>query len=221
MDEREYYYKGVTDENSVAKASSLFENIRGSISVRGEFFTDYVSFVNLHNQMKSSNSWKSVSQWDTCIEYTIQHPVSNIIVSDTNRGQKTVVFREHVLQTVLGTTACGLTEFAVRKVQREELDYNSRSYHDSTYTWVKIKSEKIFVYESEKSSWNFHLAVVWQGETKKQAEIDPKRYAVAWSMGSIEKASADVIYTTKSFLEKMMDAMFHKSKKRRHIKLKF
>lgn len=223
MDEEEssYYYKNVKDENSVSKASSLFKNIHESIGVRGEYFTDHASFVNLHNQMKSSKSWKSISQWDTGIEYTIRHPVSNIIVSDTNRGQKTVVFREHVLQTVLGTTACGLTDFVVKKVQREELDCTSRSYHDSTYMWVKIKSEKVFVYESEKSSWNFHLAVVWQGATKKEAESDLKQYSVAWSMRCVDKASADVMYTTASFMEKMMDAMFHKSTSLRHIKLKF
>ena len=220
-EEDSYYYKGAFDENSVAKASSLFENLRGSVSVRGEFFTDHASFVALHNHMNSNNSWKSVSQWDTGIEYTIQHPGNNIIVADTNRGQKTIVFREEVLQTVRGSTACELVDFRVTKVQRDELDCQSRSYHDSTYTWVKIKSEKVFVHESEKSLWNFHLAVVWAGATKKKAESDPKQYLVAVSMGSVEKASADVMYTTASFLEKMMDAMLQKSKSRRHIKLTF
>ncbi|CAM9106208.1 unnamed protein product [Ectocarpus sp. 12 AP-2014] len=216
-----YYYRGVTDENSVAKASSLFTNLRGSIGVRGEFFTDHASFVTIHNHMKSSCHWKSVSQWDTGIEYTIQHPVSDIIVSDTNRGQKTVVFTEHVLQEVRGVSACRLTEFTLKKSRKDELDYTSRSYHDSTYRWVKIRSEKVFVYESNRSSWNFHLAVVWQGATKKQAESEPQRYSVAVTMGSVEKASADVMYTTASFLEKMMDAMFQHSKSRRHVKLKF
>ena len=216
-----YYYKGATDENSVAKASSLFENLRGSVGVRGEFFTDQASFVSIHNHMKSSRGWKSVSNWDTGIEYTIQHPVSDIIVADTNRGQKTVVFRQHVLQTVCGSTGCGLIDFKIEKFQIDELDYTSRTYHDSSYTWVKIKSEKIFVHESERSSWNFHLAVVWQGATKKKAESDPQRYSVAVSMGSTEKASVDARYTAASFLEKMMDAMFQKSKSRRHVKLEF
>lgn len=216
-----FYYKGATDENCVAKASPLFRDLHGSVGVRAEFFIDNESFVNVHNHMKSSTSWKSVGQWDSGIEYTIRHPVSDIIVSDTNRGQKTVVFREHVLQTVRGSTGCKLIDFTVRKVRREDLDCTSRSYHDSSYTWVKIKSEKIFVYESERSSWNFHLAVVWQGETKTQAENDPRRYSVVVSMGSVEKASVDVMYTTASFLEKIMDALFQKSKHRRHISLTF
>lgn len=223
MDEEDdicYYYKGGSDENSVGRASSLFENIRGSMGVRGEFFADHASFISIHNHMKSSNQWKSVSGWDTGVEYTIQHPAGDIIVSDTNRGQRTTAFRQHVLQTVRGCTACKLLDFTVTKYRMEDLDYNSRSYHDSTYTWVKIKSEKVFVYESGRSSWNFHLAVVWQGATKKKAESDPQRYSVAVSMGSAEKASNDARYTTASFLEKMMDAMFQKSKNR-HIKLKF
>lgn len=215
-----YYYRGATDENCVAKASSLFQEL-GGVSVRGEFFTDNESFVNIHNHMKSSNSWKSVSQWDSGIEYTIRHPVSDIIVSDTNLGQRTVIFKNHVLQTVRGSTACKLVDFKIQKVRREQIDNSSRPYHDSNYTWVKIKSEKIFVYESERSSWNFHLAVVWQGETKARAERDAKLYSVAVTMGSSEKASADVMYTTASFLEKLMDALFQKAKSRRHITLTF
>ena len=215
-----YYYRGATDENCVAKASSLFQGL-GGVSVRGEFFTDNESFVNIHNHMKSSNSWKSVSQWDSGIEYTIRHPESDIIVSDTNLGQRTVIFKNHVLQTVRGSTACKLVDFKIEKVRREVIDNSSRPYHDSKYTWVKIKSEKIFVYESARSSWNFHLAVVWQGETKARAERDAKLYSVAVTMGSTEKASADVMYTTASFLEKLMDALFQKAKSRRHITLTF
>ena len=214
-----FYYKKANDENCVGKASSLFQDLHDSIGVKGEFFIDNGLFVNVHNQMKSSPSWKSVGQWNSGIEYTIRHPVSDIIVSDTNRGQRTVVFKEHVLQTVHGSTGCGSIDFTIVKVRREELDCTSRSYHDTTYKWVKIKSEKVFVYESERSSWNFHLAVVWQGETKVQAENDAKRYSVAVSMASAEKASANVMYTTASFLEKLMDALFQKSKHRRHITL--
>ncbi|CAM9101569.1 unnamed protein product [Ectocarpus sp. 8 AP-2014] len=222
-DDLYYYYRGARDENSVARASSLFENIQdiqGSIGVRGEFLTDHSSFITIHNHMKSSNHWKSVSQWDTGVEYTIQHPAGDIVVSDTNRGQKTVVFRQDVLQTVRGSTACKLIDFTVKKYRTEELDCTSRRYHDSTYTSVKIKSEKVFVHESPRSSWNFHLAVVWQGDTKKKAESDPPRYSVAVSMGSVEKASNDAMYTTASFLEKLMDVMIQKHKSR-HINLKF
>ena len=219
-DDLNYYYKGASDENSVAKASSLFQNLRGSTGVRGEFFTDHSSFIRIHNHMKSSDHWRSVSQWDTVAEYTIQHPTSDIIVADTNRGQKTVVFKQHVLQTVRGCTACKLIDFTVKKYDTVELDRTSRSYHDSTYTWVKIKSEKVFVHESERSSWKFHLAVVWQGDTKKRAESDPQQYSVAVSMGSVKKASRDAMYTTASFLEKLMDAMFQKSRSR-HIMLNF
>lgn len=207
------YYRGATDENCVARASSLFQDLREMVGVTGEFFVDNDSFVNIHNHMKSGTSWKSVSRWDSGIEYTIQHPESDIVVSDTPRGQKTVVFRENVLQTVRGTTGCKSIDFIVKKFRRDKLDYTSRSYHDSAYTWVKIKSER--------SSWNFHLAVVWEGTTKARAESGQKRYSVAVSLGSVEKASTDVMYTTASFLEKMMDALFQKSKSRRHITLTF
>ena len=220
-DNSHYFYRGAKDENCVAKASSLFKNLTTSTSTRGEFYTDNETFIAIHNHMKSSTCWKSVSQWESGIEYTIQHPQSDIIVSDTNRGQRTLVYREYVLQTVRGTTASRYTSFVIKKVRRDVLDYTSRSYHDSTYKSVKITSEKIFVYESEKSSWRFHLAVVWQGSTKKEAEEVPRQFLVSVSMGSMEKASADPVYTTASFLEKMMDAIFHKSRTRRHIILCF
>lgn len=220
-DKDKYYYRAASDENCVAKASSLFENLRSSIGVKGEFFTDNDTFVNIHNHLKNNPGWKSVSQWDSGIEYTIQHPQSDIIVSDTNRGQRTVVYREHVIQTVKGSTRCKYMDFTIQKFRRDHLDHTSRSYHDSSYKWVKIKSEKVFVYESERSSWNFHVAVVWQGTTKQEAEKDKKLYSVAVSMGSAEKAAVDVMYTTASFLEKMMDALFQKSKSRRHVALEF
>lgn len=215
------YYKEAADQNCVPRASSLFENLDASIGVVGEFFPDKALFVAIHNHMKSSNSWKSVSQWDSGIEYTIQHPVSDIIVSDTNMGQRTVVYRDHAIQRVRGSTACKTADFTIKKVRRDVIDSTSRSYHDSTYTWVKIKSEKVFAYESERSSWNFHLSVVWEGTTKKQAEQEDKTYSVAVSMGSVQKASTDIMYTTASFLEKIMDALFQKSKVRRHITLSF
>ena len=216
-----FYYKGVSDENCVAQASTLFQDLDASICVRGEFFTDNHTFVDIHNHFKSSTTWKSVSHWDSGIEYTIRHPINDIIVSDTNRGQKTLVYKEHVLQTVHGSTKCERFDFRVLKVRREIFDHTWRSFHDAAYTWVKIKSEKVFVYESERSSWNFHLAVVWQGQTKDQAERNDRKYSVAVSMGSAEKASANVMYTTASFLEKIMDALFRKSKSLRHITMTF
>ncbi len=211
------YYKGATDENCVSRASSLFEDLDETIRVRGEFFIDNATFVDIHNHMKSSTTWKSVSTWNSGVEYTIRHPVSDIIVSDTNRGQRTLVFKEHVLQTIHGSTKCKKFNFSIQKVRRENLDYTSRTYHDSSYKWVKIKSEKVFSYESERSSWNFHLAVVWQGQTKTQAERETRLYSVAVSMGSVDKASADAMYTTASFLEKIMDALFQNSRSRRHV----
>ncbi len=213
-----YYYKKATDQNCVARASALlFEDLGATDVVSGQFLTDNAAFVNLHNHMKSSLSWKSVSQWDTGVEYTIRHPVRDIIVSDTNRGQKTLVYRQEVISAVRGTTANqDRRDFTIRRVRREELDCKSRTYHDSEYTWVKIKSEKTFVYESPRSSWNFHLAVVWEGETKTQAESSQRQYLVTVSMGSVDKASADAMYTTASFMEKIMDALFQKST-RRHI----
>lgn len=225
MDRCEYYYKNGKDQNCLARASSLFKDLSGHTGVRGQFFTDNGAFVRIHNHLKSNSTWKSVSGWDSGIEYTIQHPESDIIVSDTNRGQKTVVFRESVLQRAEGKAVRSSTSFVVKKTLRNHLDGTSRSYHDSIHTWVKIKSEKVFVYESQRSSWNFELAVVWEGPTKKQAEDSERKFSVAVSLGSVEKASADIFYTTASFLEKMMDALQSCSNsdchRHRHVTLAF
>lgn len=213
------YYRGVRDENCVAESSRLFENLHKGIGVRGEFFTDYDVFVSIHNYMKSCTTWKSVTCWESCVDYTIQHPGSDIIVSDTNRGRKTVIFREYPVETVRGATVDDSFKFTISKTRREELDFKSRSYHDSLYKWVRIRWEKTFVYESERSSWKFQLAVLWEGATKVEAEGNSKKYSIVISLGSIEKASADVMYTTASFFEKLMDLLFHKKTKCRQINL--
>ncbi|CAM9205282.1 unnamed protein product [Pylaiella littoralis] len=211
------FYRSAMDENCVAKSSCLFQGLHRGAGVRGEFGTDNDTFVSIHNHMKSCKTWKSVSLWESGVEYTIQHPDSDIVVADTNQGQRTAIFREYIVETIRGATRCNSVRFTIARIRREELDCNSRSYHDSAYKWVKIKWEKTFVYESERSSWRFHLAVFWEGPTKDEAERSAKRYSVVIALGSIEKASADAMYTTASFFEKMMDILFHKNNGCRQI----
>lgn len=89
----------------------LFSKTLGRHSTSGENSSP-TTRINIHPQQHEIFQVLKVSQpVGSGIEYTIQHPQDDIILSDTNRGQPTVVFREHVLETVHGSSACKYVKF--------------------------------------------------------------------------------------------------------------
>ena len=216
MSKQDFYYKDASKQNSIDGLSEIFKDLVKNDSVIGTFELDSDGMTSLHNHMNSSNTWKSVSQWETGVQYKIFHPRGEITVSDVNRGETSDIFRETIRDTIDGITFDDQISFQIKRVNKAPVDTNENSFHISTYSSIRISSRKEFEYESARSSWVFGLSVVWEGPSKKEAEESVKKYFIDVSFGSLEKASNDVKYTTASFLEKLMDALFKRSSKR-HI----
>lgn len=210
------FYKNATTENSIGFARTLFENLLSTSSVYAEYEVEAEGMVSLHNHMNSSSTWEAVSQWDSGIQYSVNHPDGEIILSDKNRGLDTRIFRERLVGKINGMTKLGDVRFTIYRKEMDLLDFSMASCHSSMYTWVRIESKKTYLYVSGRSSWEFGLSVVWEGKTKEEAEASEKKYVVTILMGSIDKARRDPGYTTASFMEKIMDTLFQRSPDR-HI----
>lgn len=210
------FYKNATTENSVAVVRTLFENLSLTSDVYAEYELESEGMITLHNHMNSSSTWDSVTQWDSGVQYSVNHPNGEISLSDKNRGLDTRIFRERQVGKMNGMTSRGDVRFTIYRKEIEPLDFSTTSCHSSMYTWVKIESKKTYSYVSGNSSWDFALSVLWEGKTKEEAEASEKRYVITISMGSIEKAKRDTGYTAASFMEKLMDTLFQRSQDR-HI----
>lgn len=213
------FYKNANEENSVQYAKTFFENITSVDDVFAEYETDSVGMMELHNHMNSSSTWKSISGWESGIHYIIDHPEGDITLTDLNRGQNTSIYRETVSKRMDGTSVDKSTPFYILRTQSIPLDFSVTSCHSSRYKWVTIESKKKFKYESDRASWVFHLTVIWEGKTREEASNSEKKYVIGVSMGSIDKASRDPVYTAASFMEKLLYILFQNSASR-HVVFK-
>ena len=210
------FYKNATIENCIDKTKGLFTDTTSNTIVEGKFEVDLEGMIQLHNHMNSSTKWKKVSQWDSGIYYTIDHPNGNITASDLNRGEDTEVFRQELEIMYWGITGDKTKRFTVSRHNKKPIGSSLESIYITNCTWVKIESKKSFEYESERSSWNFNLSVVWEGKTKDEAEKSHKKYIVTVCPGTKSLNSSNSRYTTASFMEKLMDVLF-KTSTNRHI----
>jgi len=209
------FYRDASNQNAVEVIRALFEGLDNMDEVYAEYEVDEEGMVSLHNHMNSSSIWKSVSQWDSGIRYTVNHPVGKVYIFDKNRGENTCIYRETPLKKFRGKKSGEGVEFFMIKKRKIPIDFSRESCHSSNYTWVRIESKKTFKYESNRSSWDFHLSVVWEGESRESLRSsEKKKYVVQISMGSMDKASRDPGYTTASFVEKLMDTLFQNSRGR-------
>lgn len=218
MSEFPLFYKTASSQNCMKEMQSLFSNVEVDNHIECEFEISFEGMVELHNHMNSSNMWKSVSQWDSGVYYTIDHPDGDITASDLNRGENTSVYIETVDKRHWGSTGDGSNHFTISKYKRHPIGSSLDSVYITNCKWVKIESKKKFEYESERSSCVFNLSVVWEGLSKKEAESSLKRYTVVISPGSKSFLSSNTGYVAASFMEKIMDALF-KMSKHRHIML--
>lgn len=218
MPEFPFFYKTATIQNCIDETRDLFTDITSETIVEGKFEVDFEGMVEVHNHMNSSTTWKHVSQWNSGIYYTIDHPDGDIIASDLNRGEDTEVFKQELERMYWGSTGDKSIHFTISRHKKKPLGSSLDSIYIKNCKWVKIESKKSFEYVSARSSWIFNLAVVWEGRTKKEAESSPKKYIVTLSPGSNSVKSSNPGYTAASFMEKLMDSLF-KTSKNRHIML--
>lgn len=205
------FYKNARSENCIRETRTLFEDISNTSDVYARYQMDSEGMISLHNHMNSSTTWKSISQWDSGIQYTVSHPDGDITMYDKNRGENTSIFIKRNVYKFKGTTHGKDVDFSIFRDENYPLDFTFTSCHSSRYIWVRIESTKTFEYVSERASWVFNLSVIWEGETKDIAESSDKKYFITISMSSIDKASRDPSYTAASFMEKIMDTLFHRS----------
>jgi len=84
--------------------------------------------------MNSSSIWKSVSQWDSGIRYTVNHPVGKVYIFDKNRGENTCIYRETPLKKFRGKKSGEGVEFFMIKKRKIPIDFSRESCHSSNYT---------------------------------------------------------------------------------------
>ena len=219
MTEFPLFYKTATSQNCVEEVEELFSNVTNESYIESEFEVTFEGMVDLHNHMNSSNTWGNVTQWDSGIYYTIHHPDSDITACDLNKGENTSVFTQTIDKRYWGSTGDGTTHFTISRYNRHQMGSSLDSVYIKNCKWVKIESKKSFEYESERSSWVFSLIVLWEGESKKEAENSVKRYIVNISPGVKSLKSPNTGYVAASFMEKIMDSLF-KTSRNRHIMLR-
>ena len=81
------FYKDATNQNSVRVIMTLFEGLDTMDEVYAEYEVDEKGMVSLHNHMNTSSIWKSISQWNSGIKYTVDHPAGSVYIFDKNRGE--------------------------------------------------------------------------------------------------------------------------------------
>ncbi|CAM9751356.1 unnamed protein product [Ectocarpus sp. 6 AP-2014] len=75
----------------------------------------------------------------------------------------------------------GLQAERLRSTGIDVLNFNT-----TRYSRVKISEPKQFLHVTERSSWKFRITIVWQGETKDEAEQSEKK-SFATSKPATEK----------------------------------
>jgi hypothetical protein len=210
--QRHFYYCNRNAQDCLEEMSSLFEKLVVHDIVTSVFgtwssfvFQPYVSedhFTNFHNSLDAGTCWKHVSQWDTRITFHIRHPSGTIYARDTNKGAKTELYQDSISQKWSGYTDNKQVHFCIHRHQHRPVEGKLNIVN---YFFVDIESTRVFVYESDRASWVFRLSVVWSGQSKEVAKREPRRFQITLESVDSIKSSADPVYSTSSFMEKILD----------------
>jgi len=207
------YYKSSDDQNCIPKMSEFFTEMDGDECVvanfngiNGERGVTKEKMTNISNHLSSSRCWSSVEDWKVDVEYTIDHPLGNIVVSDNKLKNIPSAIRKESVKTLNasfpGSETC--IEFERFKRNKAECAYTNMTKS----SFVKITKSKCFVYSTKNSSWIYKLSISWEGVNKEEAEVSEKKYYVTIETNDTNKASFNSGYTSVSFLEKVLDVEF-------------
>ena len=207
-----YYYKSSEDENCISFLSKFFESMQSDDFVVARFNNSTNNGIgldkitNIGNHLSSSKCWSSVEDWCVDVEYTIDHPGGEILVSDNKIKNNPSANRKDVIVSRKSsfTGSDTVIEFERYKMKKAECVYTNMTKS----SFVKITRTKKFIYSTKHSSWIYKLCVLWEGNNKEEAEISERKYYVTIETDDTKKASANVKYTTVSFLEKVLDMEF-------------
>jgi hypothetical protein len=203
------YYKTCAEESCVEEMSPMFRQLGCQDSVTASIFrsdgvgVSHSCFLGIYNHLESSNMWKKNEPWVTEVEYTIPHPEGDVVAFDTKSERDATLRSTSVQKKMIGYTndkLWGVTLTRTTAVNYDEMDLNAQRF-----SRVKIMNTKRFLYETERSSWVYKLAVSWEGVTKEEAKCSEMRYSVQIETNDNRKASVDPSYSTASLLEKVLD----------------
>ena len=214
-----FYYRNAEDSNCIPELDKFFnglgENeyvVANFSNIEGECGVNMEKMTNISNHLSSSKCWSSIQDWHVDVEYTIDHPSGDILVSDNKIKNLPSANRKESLCFWRGTFSGSKT---VIELERFKLNKAECVYSNMTKSsFVKITKSKIFTYSTKNSSWKYKLCISWEGINKEEAELSEKKYYVTIETDDITKASKNVRYTIISFLEKILDIEFIRSNRK-------
>jgi len=84
-----FYYRNAEDSNCIPELDKFFnglcENeyvVANFSNIEGECGVNMEKMTNISNHLSSSKCWSSIQDWHVDVEYTIDHPSGDILVSD-------------------------------------------------------------------------------------------------------------------------------------------
>lgn len=200
------FYKSSEDENCISILGRFFESMEDDDFVVARFDCDLQKITGRGNHLSSSKAWSSIEDWSVDVEYTIDTPHGEIIVSDNKIKNIPSASRKQSVVSWKSSFPASETiiDFERYKMKKAECNYTNMTKS----SFVRITRNKKFIYSTKYSSWIYKLCVMWEGKNKEEAELSDKKYYVTIETDDIRKASSNVKYTTISFIEKILDMEF-------------
>jgi len=210
-----FYYKNGKDENCTLQMVPFFKDLSKQEKVTAYIWNnssptggvEHKTLVDINNHLSTSNCWENVEDWIVSVEYTILHPEGDFTVSDTKCQDNPNMVRKLGLMHWNG--GCKPDDsFNLRVIRCNNIPITSnKGINMKMYSFVRIKNTKTFTYRTGRSSWKYKLCVIWEGETKTEAENSEKRYEVCVESDNSEVCTSDPRYTSASFFEKILDVV--------------
>ena len=204
------HYRNARDETSISRMVSFFTDMTHEESVHAKIYDPTVSnkgvshetLSRVNNQLSGASCWSKVSDWDMSVEYTVQHPDCEILISDSKSCDNASILKKNSILE-WGATCDDNCMVKVEREKRVECPHISMNV--TRFSNVKVRNTKIFQYEKPMSSWIYRLCVSWEGKTLEDAKNSGKTYELSIESGSSIKARKDPKYTSASFMEKILD----------------
>lgn len=221
-DSNAYYYKSPKDENLIERFHPLFENLQSSekvISYINEHGISHDSMVMINNHLSSSNSWSSVVDWTIGVEYTIEHPEGDILVSDNEHETEGKSFRREIISS-FDANVYPVQDYILHMKRVSIKPIKELNYHSKKYKHVRISRCKRFIYHTSRSSFIFKLEICWKGECKESTEASDPTYLFSLETDDSIRVTKDPRYSFVSFIEKCLDIVSLGKECRQILKLK-
>ena len=165
---------------------------------------DYGGITHANNSLSSCTQWSNVQDWETEVEYRIDHPRGDVLAVETKSTGarlRTIDHKGAPFQARAGDGASAVIRRVV-EMPATHVDFNT-----TRFSSVKIMRVKRFYYESERSSFVYRLVVQWEGVTKQEAEANGAKFKIYLETNHYAKMCAHPQGGCVSFMEKILDLL--------------